>query len=173
MIYIEIYDILTSAFLTSFMTVIWAFNEFIKVLIFWVNTEFLKALTFSLIMQNVIHYFEMNKNKVLYWLSMIFYMVFLLATFLLPYYYNYMFLKWWEWLMLIPYIIGALLGTWLKYTQFGKEWLNYYRMCLYYVIISVLWCLFVPSAGNWVLCLVFGIIVFLMGNIGGFGKREA
>lgn len=159
--------------LTIIFTIVVTFRDFIFAVMFWVNTPFLKSLSFSLLMINLIQYFSVQNAKVSKYVTQALYLIFVILQFLLPYYYQEFQLEWYEWLMLIPYIAVAFLGILIKYTEFGRKWLNYYMMCLYYGAISIITCIFFPAMGVWWGCLIFTIISIIWSNVGALYSVES
>ena len=166
-------EIIFNAFFIALFTIIGLFQQIIFTVIFWVYTPFLKTLTFSLLMINLIQYFDVQHAKVGKILSQLFYGIYVLITFLLPYYEEQFQLEWWEWILLIPFLLVAFVGTFLKFTEFGRRWLSYYAMHIYYTVIAVFTCIFIPEWGIWYGCLIFSIISLIFSNIGGLWKNDA
>ena len=166
-------EIIMTAFWNAIFTVIALFQEILYTVIFWVNTPFLKTLTFSLFMINAIQYFDVQHAKFSKILMQILYAVYCIFSFLLPYYQIEFNLLWYEWLMLVPFFLVAFLGTFLKFTEFGRRWLSYYMMHLYYTIIAVIACLLFPWMGIWYGVLIFSVISLIFSNVGGLWKADA
>jgi hypothetical protein len=124
-------------------------------------------------MINLIQYFDVQHAKVGKILSQFFYGIYVLITFLLPYYQEEFQLEWWEWILLIPFLLVAFVGTFLKFTEFGRKWLSYYAMHIYYTVIAVFACIFIPEFGIWWACLIFSILSLILSNLGGLWKNDA
>ena len=166
-------DLIMNALLYALFTIIGLFQQIVYTVIFWVYTPFLKTLTFSLLMINLIQYFDVNHAKVGKVLSQVFYGLYCLISFLLPYYEEQFQLEWWEWILLVPFLLVAFVGTFLKFTMFGRRFLNYFAMHLYYTVIAVFACIFIPVLGVWWGCLLFSMICLVLSNIGGLWKDDA
>jgi len=139
---------------------------------FWVNTPFLKSMSFSLFMINLIQYFNVQKANVQKYLTQAFYLLYVLLSFLLPYYEREFQLNWFEWILIFPFLLVAFAGVLIKFTEWGKKYLNYYMMNLYYGAISIFACLFFPSMGVWWGCLIFTILSIMFANVGGLWRNE-
>jgi hypothetical protein len=158
---------------TLVFSIVIAFRNLVHVCMFWVNTPFLKTLSFSLFMINLIQYFETQKTNVQKYLTQALYLVYILLSFLLPYYERDFQIFWWEWILLVPFVLVGFLGIIIRFTEFGRKYLNYYMMNLYYGAISVIACAFFPEMGIWWGCLIFTIISIVFANIGGLWQHEA
>lgn len=159
-------DFLTSNFMIVIMSIVIAFRQFIFSLMFFVNNDFLKTLAFSLLVINLIQYYDIKESPLRNVVRCL-YCCFLILIAIEPYITDWEGINFLEWLMLIPYIVVAILGTWIKTTEFGQKYLNYYMLTLYYSLISICLCLIIPALGYWWAVLLYVIILVILANVGG------
>lgn len=158
-------DFLTSNFMVVLMSIVIAFRQFIFAAMFFVNNDFLKTLAFSLLVINLTQYYDLKESPMRYAVRVL-YALFLILIAIEPFITDWNGINFLEWLMLIPYIIVAFLGTWVKTTEFGQKYLNYYMLVIYYTILSVCLCLIIPALGYWWAVLIYAVILVLLANVG-------
>lgn len=154
-------------FYLALIQMIAGISHFINTVIFFVEPNFLKSISFSILMVNLIKFCETREKKGWQRTLLLFYAIYCFVAFFPPQlaYIDYM--TWYEMVLFLPYVVVIFFGGLLKFTSFGKRYLNYYCMFGYYMLIIIIWLIVNPTDGLWYWVLLYAFILYVLANAGG------
>lgn len=159
-------EILMNALFTFWLL----FDAFLEWAFFWLETNFLIALSFSLFMSNVIRYFRVQHAKKTAILVQVVYIVYLFGNIAVSLYYVPLQMEWWEWILTSPYLLVAFFYGLLKTTKTGRWLFNYWNMHIYYILLSIPFC--IMNGGIWWGSLIYALILLIFSNLGGLYREK-
>lgn len=165
-------EFLTSEYMMLIMEIVINFRKFIFSCFFFLNDDFLKTFAFSILVLNIVQYYQITGSKTKQYIVQGLYVCFIILLALEPYITDWNGLDIVEWMMLAPYIIVSILGSFLKTTEWGQKWLNYYMLVIFYTAVSVILCLLIPELGYWWAILIYAVLLVLFANLGGQYANE-
>jgi len=142
----------------------------LKEVFFWLETEFLISLSLGLFISNVIRYFRVQHVRTPAVVTQIVYVLYLFGKAAVALYYEPLAMSWWEWALTSPYLIVSFFYSLLKTTKLGRWLFNYWNMHIYYVALSIPFC--VMDGGSWWGSLSFAIIMLMSSNLGGLYREK-
>lgn len=154
-------------FYLALIQMISGISHFINTILFFVEPNFLKSIAFSILILNVIQICDHSQKIGWKRTILVFYGIYCLVSFF-PSDLAYLeYMTWYEMVLFIPYILVIFAGGIIKMTAFGKKFLNNYAIFGYYVLVTAMYIIFVPTSGLWYIFVPYAVVLFILANIGG------